>query len=128
MNILTLLGFLIGRRDCIEAFARSPHTLWIGGVFVLSAGFARSFDRHDLLQEPWQVAVPLVLSIPMAGVLYLGMNLWACRPGTQTPLLGFRTFLGLFWLTGSLFWPLASPTSDGVRPTVPAKATSSRCN
>lgn len=107
MNLLTLLGFLVGRRDCIEAFARSPHTLWIGAVFMLSGGFARSYDRHALLQEPWQVVVPLILSLPIAGVLYLGMTLWCTRLGQQTLLDGFRTFLGLFWLTGLLFWPLA---------------------
>ena len=103
MNILTLLGFLVGRRDCIEAFARSPYTLWIGAVFVLSAGFAREYDDEDLLREPWHLALPFLASTATALALY---GLVAAR---RPSLGGMRQALGLFWLTAPMAWLYAIP-------------------
>jgi len=64
MGIGTLLRYLIGDRKAILAIAGSRHSLWIGFLFVLSAGLAREYDGEDLLHEPWHALIPLARRSP----------------------------------------------------------------
>ncbi len=71
MNLSTILRFLSGRRDAIERIAACPRAVFVGLLFVLSAGLAREYDAEDLLAEPHHVFVPLAASLATSFGLYL---------------------------------------------------------
>ncbi len=71
MSISTVLRFLLGYRKAIVEVAYCPIALLVGGLFVLSAGFAREYDGEDLLSEPWYVGIPLLASLVSSFILHL---------------------------------------------------------
>jgi hypothetical protein len=112
MTIATLLRYLIGDRQAILTIASNRHALWIGLLFVLSAGFAREYDGEDLLHEPWHLLIPLAASLVASLILY-AMVQYAANSGS-IPLCrgsrsGYLSFLGLFWMTAPLAWLYAIP-------------------
>lgn len=108
---LTLLRFLFGDRQAILDIARSRHTIWLGGILVLSAGFAREYDGEDLLREPWHLVIPHAASLVTCFLLYCMVRLVALRRKAALPkfIPGFGIFLGLYWLTAPLAWVYAIP-------------------
>jgi hypothetical protein len=111
VGIGTLLRYLVGSREAILQIAGSRHALWIGLLFVLSAGFAREYDGEDLLNEPWYLLLPILASLVSSFLLFLaaygvsmlkGEDQWAFLPR-------YASFLGLFWLTAPLAWLYAIP-------------------
>ena len=63
MTISTLIRYLVGHRRAILEVAESKSAVWLGLLFVISAGFAREYDGVDLLHEPWHLALPLGASL-----------------------------------------------------------------
>lgn len=108
---LTLLRFLVGNQQAILDIARSRHTIWLGGILVLSAGFAREYDGEYLLREPWHLFIPHAASFVTSFVLYCMVILVALRRKAALPnfIRGFEIFLGLYWLTAPLAWAYAIP-------------------
>jgi hypothetical protein len=100
MGVRTLLRYLLGGREAILQLARSPWTLPVGLLFVLSAALAREYDGQDLQHEPWQLLAPLGASLLTSLVLFLVAY---GRPRH------YPAFLGLFWLTAPLAWLYAVP-------------------
>src|SRR6478609_360522 len=101
MGIGTLFRYLIGDREAILAIAGSRHSLWVGLLFVLSAGLAREYDGEDLLHEPWHVFLPLGASLVSSLLLFtlaFGFALSKGEPWRDTPRR-YLSFLGLFWMT-----------------------------
>jgi hypothetical protein len=47
VSLATLLRYLSGDREAILTIARSRCSLWLGLVFVLSAGLARECDGEN---------------------------------------------------------------------------------
>jgi hypothetical protein len=122
MQIRTLFLYLIGNRQAILELAANPRALWIGLLFVLSAGFAREYDGHDLLREPWHIVIPLgaslaasfLLFLVVCGSLYLQANPksdWTTGRHPEWPSFfsAYRSFLTLFWMTAPLAWFYAIP-------------------
>lgn len=112
MSIGTLFRYLIGRRDAIEAIAGNRHALWIGFLFVLSAGFAREYDGEDLWNEPWHLLLPLGASLISSFVLFLlAHGIAASKGGARWGDFygNYASFLGLFWMTAPLAWIYAIP-------------------
>jgi hypothetical protein len=111
MRVRTLLRYLIGDRQAILEVAANPHALWLGLLFVLSAGFAREYDGEDLLHEPWHLLIPLAASLASSFFLYT--IAYGAQPlpwGQRRPFFaGYRSFLGLFWMTAPLAWLYAIP-------------------
>lgn len=111
MSIATLLRYLVGRRQAILDAAATLSALWLGFLFVLSAGFAREYDGEDLLHEPWHLAIPLGASLVTSLLLFC--LLWMASrnrgPFNTSFLRGYRTFLALYWLTAPLAWLYAVP-------------------
>jgi hypothetical protein len=108
---LTLIRFLMGRREAILDVAASPRALVLGGVLVLSAGFAREYDGEDLLHEPWHLLIPHAASLLTSFLLYALVRLIGIGKSTQLPafLRGFPVFLQLYWMTAPLAWLYAIP-------------------
>jgi len=106
-----LLLYLIGDRQAILDIAADRRALWVGLVFVLSAGFAREYDGHELLHEPWHLLIPLAASLISSTLLFV----LACgkilirREGRPTAWSTYRSFLTLFWMTAPLAWLYAIP-------------------
>src|SRR2546430_1265141 len=101
MRISTLLRYLFCSRQAILQIAGDRWALFLGFLFVLSAGLAREYDGHDLLHEPWHLALPLAASLVASFVLFCvtyGLAKWKGAPGPPF-LTAYRMFLGLFWLT-----------------------------
>ena len=111
MNITTLLKYLIGNRDAIQKIANQSQLLWVGVLFVFSAGFAREYDAEDLLHEPWYLLIPLVASIASSLLLYA--FIFFVYPTTSENKLGdrlsYKSFLTLYWMTAPLAWLYALP-------------------
>ncbi len=111
INITTLGKYLIGNRDAIHKIAKQPKLLWLGILFVFSAGFAREYDAEDLLREPWYLLIPLVASIASSLLLYA--FIFFVFPTTKENKLGdklsYKSFLTLYWMTAPLAWLYALP-------------------
>ncbi|MEQ8785445.1 MAG: hypothetical protein RIC55_04070 [Pirellulaceae bacterium] len=118
MTPLTLAKFLIGSREAIEQIARAPQAIFVGLLFVLSAGLAREYDGEDLLHEPWHLLLPLAASLATATLLYLLVaGVGFCRgAGIRPFLLRYRAFLSLYWMTAPLAWLYAIPVERFLSP------------
>lgn len=119
MGITTLLRYLTGSREAIRAIAGNRHALWVGFLFVLSAGFAREYDGEDLLHEPWYVVIPVAASLGTSFLLFLvaygivNVKVWETLPSFGSTYL---SFLGLFWMTAPLAWLYAVPYEQFLSP------------
>jgi hypothetical protein len=112
MGIGTLFRHLVGERKAILEVAGSPHALWVGLLFVLSAGLAREYDGEDLLHEPWHLALPLIASLASSFALFAlatRPRFWRENFAAARYFRAYRAFLGLFWMTGPLAWLYAIP-------------------
>lgn len=116
MRIRTWLRYLIGDRQAILEVAANRRAVWIGFLFVLSAGFAREYDGEDLLHEPWYLFFPLIASLITSFVLFLCSDnapaeLLSDNPPAYVPawIPRYGSFLGLYWLTAPLAWLYAVP-------------------
>jgi hypothetical protein len=118
LGIATLLRYLIGDRSAILAIADTRHTLWVGLLFVLSAGLAREYDGEDLLHEPWHALLPLTASLASSFLLFTlayGIALLKGAPW-RAVFSNYLTFLGLFWMTAPLAWLYAIPYEQFLSP------------
>lgn len=115
---LTLIRFLMGKRSAILDVAASPYALVLGGVLVLSAGFAREYDGEDLLQEPWHLLIPHGASLLTAFLLYTLVRLIGIGKTQQLPTFfrGFPAFLQVYWMTAPLAWLYAIPFERWMSP------------
>jgi hypothetical protein len=112
VQINDLGKFLAGSRRAIERFGRWRGTIWLGLIFVVSAGFAREYDQEDLLHEPWYLVLPLAASLATSFILYAWLFLECWRSGVRglgSFLPGYWQFLGWYWLTAPLAWLYAVP-------------------
>jgi hypothetical protein len=111
VRVRTLFRYLTGDRQAILELAADRHALWIGLLFVLSAGFAREYDGQDLLREPWYLLVPVGASLAASFLLFLFAfgSLFLRREGRPPFLAAYRSFLTLFWMTAPLAWLYAVP-------------------
>ena len=118
MNLLDLAGYFVGRRQSIERIASSPGALLVGGLFVLSAGFAREYDGEDLWRDPWYVLLPLAASLATSLVLYglLYVVVYMHAASSIEPLVRYRQFLSLYWMTAPLAWIYAIPAEQLTTP------------
>ena len=111
VTVSTLFRFLIGDRQAIEALALSRSALWVGMLFVLSAGLAREYDGAYFLGEPWHLLIPLGASLVASFILYVIADLFIRRDRAGEPreVRRFRAFLTLFWLTAPMAWLYGIP-------------------
>ena len=111
MSIRTLLRCLIGNRDAILRIAGTPSAIWLGTLFVVSAGLAREYDAKDLYHEPWHLVVPLVASLVTSFLLFSLVFVVAFRKSPQrSPFWAtYFPFLSLYWMTAPLAWLYAIP-------------------
>jgi hypothetical protein len=114
MRLRTLPLYLIGNRQAILEIASDPRAVWIGLLFVLSAGLAREYDAEALVREPHFVLIPVAVSTIASFLLFLvacgTMYLVRDPAGTRPPFgQAFQSFLGLFWMTAPLAWLYAVP-------------------
>jgi hypothetical protein len=110
VSLATICRFLVGQRDAIRQISDSRGALWLGLLFVLSAGFAREYDGEDLLHEPWHLLIPLAASVASSFLLYCLIHVVARMRGVREPFwLGYRRLLALYWLTAPLAWLYAIP-------------------
>ena len=116
---LTWLAFLLGRRTAILAVASSRQSLWLGLLFVLSAGLAREYDGAYLLRESWHLVLPLVASLGTSALLFTLVRLAARahKLRTLTWIEGYRVVLAFFWMTAPLAWLYAIPVERYLDPT-----------
>jgi hypothetical protein len=111
MGIRSLFLYLTGNSQAILEIARDRRAIWVGLLFVLSAGLARDYDGEDLVHQPWRLAIPFAASLLTSFLLYLvtyGRNK-ATGPTVPPFPRGYRMFLGLFWMTAPLAWLYAVP-------------------
>jgi hypothetical protein len=117
---LTLAKFLLGNRDAIVRIAHCRQALWIGLIFVLSAGLAREYDGADLVHEPWMAIAPIGASLVTSFLLYSLVRLvvpWPKPPAAPMPFWAwYRKFLGLYWATAPLAWLYAIPVERFMTP------------
>ncbi len=112
MTPLTYIRFLLGSRKAIETIASTKNVLWLGLLFVLSAGFAREYDGEDLLHEPWHLVLPLVASLATSFLLYVlvafALDLRE-EPKPRNSFSFYPRFLALYWMTAPMAWLYAIP-------------------
>ncbi len=125
MTLSTLPRFLWGDRQAILEIAASPRAVWLGGIFVLSAAFAREYDGHDLMLDPWHLLLPFVASLVTSLFLLLVATI-AFYPRENDGQARFRrvyrSFLGLYWTTAPLAWLYAIPVERLMGPLAAVEA------
>lgn len=110
ITLKSLMSFLLGNRQAIEQFAASPRAVFVGLLFVLSAGLAREYDGEYLFAEPYHLLLPLVASLATSFVLYVMLSVTArCWRDSGHWWIGYARFLGLYWMTAPLAWLYAIP-------------------
>jgi hypothetical protein len=111
VRVRTLLRYLIGDRRAILDLAADRRAVWVGLLFVLSAGFAREYDGQDLLREPWHLLVPAGASLVASFLLFLVAcgAVFLRKHGRPRFGAAYRSFLTLFWMTAPLAWLYAIP-------------------
>jgi hypothetical protein len=111
MRVRTLFLYLIGDRQAVIDVAADRRALWIGCVFVLSAGLAREYDGKDLVHEPWHLAIPFAASLVFSWVVFGILYEVALKHDWKGPSFwrSYRSFLTLFWMTAPLAWIYAIP-------------------
>jgi hypothetical protein len=119
MTPRTLLRYLVFLdRQAIQDIAVCRQAVWLGLLFVLSAGFAREYDGEDLLHESRHLLLPLgaslVTSLLLFGLVWLVERGW--RRGEQSFGQAYRSFLGLYWMTAPLAWLYAVPVERFLSP------------
>ncbi len=111
ITLKTIAQYFVGSRTAILSLAENTRTVWLGFLFVISAGFAREYDGEDLWSEPWHLLLPLLASLVTSLVLFLLVYLHSLRrhASVKNVFAGYRTFLGLYWMTAPLAWLYAIP-------------------
>lgn len=114
MTLSTLPRFLIGQRQAIVEVVNCRASLWLGAIFVLSAGFAREYNQEDLLHDAWYLLVPLVASLATSFILHALIYLEAASKPKPQPgfFVSYRQFLSLYWMTAPLAWLYAMPVEQ----------------
>lgn len=112
ITLRTLGEYLMGSREAILSLAGNSRSLWLGFLFVLSAGFAREYDGEDLWHEPWHLLLPLGASLATSLMLFLLMNTIALVRGVEWKSARYRVFLSLYWMTAPLAWIYAIPVEQ----------------
>lgn len=113
MGATTLFWCLVGQRRAILRVAETRYAVWVGLLLVISAGFARDYDREDLWHEPWNLLPPVGASLVSSFLLF--SMLWRSTVRAErlqegdSFLRAYRVFLGLFWMTAPLAWLYALP-------------------
>jgi hypothetical protein len=120
VTVSTLMKYLLGDREAILRIANCRGALWIGLIFVLSAGLAREYDGADLVHDPWIASVPVAASLATSFLLYALVRIVVPSPKAPEPPLPFwawyRKFLGLYWATAPLAWLYAIPVERFMTP------------
>lgn len=114
ISLALIPRFLLGASDAIAAVANNRSMLWLGGLFCLSAGFAREYDGDDLLHEPWHLVIPLGASLSTSLLLYALLHLAILRRTDPPPSFGanYVRFLSVYWMTAPLAWLYAIPVEQ----------------
>ena len=118
VSLKTLVQYLFGYRSAILDLATNRATVWLGLIFVITAGLAREYDRENLAQEPWHLLAPLVASLATSWILFVMVYSVAIYRGAE--MEGFwncyRKFLGLYWMTAPLAWFYGIPVETFLPP------------
>ena len=111
ISLKTIAQYFVGSRTAILLLATNTRTVWLGLLFVISAGFAREYDGEDLWSEPWHLLLPVVASLVTSLLLFLLVYLLSLRryANVKSVFASYRTFLGLYWMTAPLAWLYAIP-------------------
>ncbi len=111
LTLKTISQYFVGSRTAILSLAENTRTVWLGLLFVISAGFAREYDGEDLWSEPWHLLLPVVASLVTSLLLFLLVYLLSLRrhAHVKNVFSSYRTFLGLYWMTAPLAWLYAIP-------------------
>lgn len=120
----TIAAYLVGSRAAILRIAESRWALPVGLALVVSGALARNYDGQDLLAEPWVLLAGVVISTVNALVLFgLVYGVAWLRDSELPPFLsGYRSFLGLFWMTAPMAWLYAVPYERMLEPVEAVKA------
>ncbi len=118
VSATTILRYLFGDKQAIQSLLECPRALWLGLIFVISAGFAREYDAESLWHEPWYLLIPVGASLVTSFLLYAllygaavsnganGRGFWELYPD----------FLTLYWMTAPLAWLYAIPVERFLSP------------
>ncbi len=111
------LKYLLGHRSAILDVARWRGAIWAGVALVLLTGFARNYDQTFITENPvmWLFG-SLLFSFVSGSWLYIILYGFFARreiadaDGVKPEFWsGWRSFMGLFWLTAPIAWLYSIP-------------------
>lgn len=111
------LKFLFGNRAAIRNMAQSSGAIWAGVALVVLTGIARNYDQTFITENPvmWMFG-SLLFSFVSGSWLYVVLYGFFTRremadaDGVKPDFWsGWRSFMGLFWLTAPIAWLYAIP-------------------
>ncbi len=121
MNWKDLGRFYLGRREAIEQVATTKYLFWVSCLFIVSAGLARNYDHHLLLEEPMWITGPFGMAF-FSSFLIFGFLRLVCRiplaPETHR-FANYTAWMRCFFLTAPLAWLYGIPY-ESFMPILPA--------
>lgn len=117
VNLGTILRFQFGDRSAIETVARSRAAFLTGILLVLLTTIPRNYDQTHLSEDPFRwVFASLLFSLISGTWMYVIAYLCGTYGGRRaakseghTDVSGWRSFMGLFWMTSPIAWLYALP-------------------
>ena len=114
MSLRTIASFQLGKRDAIEAVARSRGSFFTGVILVLLTAIPRNYDQTYILESPFWLFGPLLFSFFSGSFLFWILYSGFIRrhleaPETVSRATQWRSFMSLFWMTAPVAWLYAIP-------------------
>jgi len=111
LRITDVLRFFCGNQKAILKVASCKYVFWVACLFVVSAGLARNYDHHLLLEEPLWLGGPFFM-VFFSSIFILALVGWMLRIPRQEKENMFGNYLAwarCFFLTAPLAWLYGIP-------------------
>lgn len=117
----TILLFLIGQRNAIEKVASSKYSLLLAFLFIISAGLARNYDHHLLLEEPLWIGGPVIMTLFSSLFIFGFLKIFVGPRIPEFTGKNYLAFLSCFAMTAPLAWLYGFPIERFASPLLAAK-------
>lgn len=113
-SIQDVCRFFLGNTEAINKVARTKYIFWISCLFIISAGLARNYDHHILLQEWMWIAAPFGMAFFSSFFIFgIGRCIcripWAAMESSTTNSANYLGWMRCFLLTAPMAWLYGIP-------------------
>ena len=114
---------MLGRQEAVRKVATTQYLFWVACGLVVTAGLARNYDHHLLLEEPMWILGPFGMAF-FSSFLIFGFIRLVCRIPFKgrnggEPFCNYNAWMRCFFMTAPLAWLYGIPY-ENFMPILPA--------